>query len=97
MLISSLLDVVWSITRPRTGPRGTELKGYVVVEIDPLHRREDFMKMLGVKPTTFDKMLANGELPPPVKVTGNIKAWPASSIAEFIEGRKAAALADETF
>ena len=65
-----------------------------MVELDPLLRRDAVMAALGVRPTTLDNMLASGELPPPIKVTGNVKAWPKSIIIEFIESRKAAARDD---
>jgi predicted DNA-binding transcriptional regulator AlpA len=59
-----------------------------------LLRREEVLRRIGVKRTTLQKMLDQGELPPPIVVTGNVRAWPESTITAFIEARIAASQAN---
>ncbi len=49
-----------------------------------LLRREEVMKRLGVRRTKFAEMVANGELPPAVVVSGSVRCWREDSIEEFI-------------
>lgn len=65
------------------------LAARVVPEVDvvELLRRADVMKILGVKRTKFAQMIANGELPEAVIVSGKIKAWRSDEIDYFIKTR----------
>lgn len=54
-------------------------------------RSDEVMRRLGVRKTTFWRMIKDGELPAPVNVTGTVNGFLESEIDAFIQSRIEAA------
>ena len=50
-------------------------------------RRDELLALLGLSTSTLYRLMANDEFPRPVRLTGNIVAWPESAISEWLAGR----------
>lgn len=54
-------------------------------------RRTEVEKLTGLSRSTIYRMMASGEFPKPVKITGKAVAWPESAIAAWQASRPVAA------
>jgi prophage regulatory protein len=61
-----------------------------------LIRAEEVMRRLGLRRSKFFEMVSAGELPPPVTVSGRVRAWVESEIDEYIASRIAASRSGTT-
>lgn len=52
-----------------------------------LLRMPEVLRRLSIGRTKFKEMLAAGTFPPPVRVDGNVLAWPDSDVLEFVNSR----------
>lgn len=50
-------------------------------------RRDELLALLGLSTSTLYRLMATDEFPRPVRMTGNIVAWPESAISEWLAGR----------
>lgn len=52
-------------------------------------RRPAVLEITGLSTTTIYDLMAKGEFPRPIKLTGRAVAWPESKIADWLESRTA--------
>lgn len=53
-------------------------------------RRRAVEQLTGLSRSTIYDLMAKGQFPRPVRLTGKAVAWPESAIAEWLASRKAA-------
>lgn len=53
-------------------------------------RRPEVQALTGLARTTIYDLMARGQFPRPVKLTGKAVAWPESKITEWLASREAA-------
>lgn len=51
-------------------------------------RRPAVLEITGLSTTTIYDLMAKGQFPRPVKLTGRAVAWPESEISAWLESRK---------
>ena len=56
---------------------------------DKMLRRPIVENMTGLGRSTIYDLMAKGQFPRPVKLTGRAVAWPESEVAAWLESRKA--------
>ena len=56
---------------------------------DKMLRRPIVEDMTGLGRSTIYDLMAKGQFPRPVKLTGRAVAWPESEVAAWLESRKA--------
>ena len=54
-----------------------------------LLRRQQVEALTGLARSTIFKLVASGEFPAPVKLTGRAVAWPSDAVAAWIDARVA--------
>lgn len=55
-------------------------------QIDRFIRRRDALKMLSVSAATVDRLVAEGRLPPPTRLTPRCVGWPESVLVRLMHG-----------
>ena len=53
-------------------------------------RRPAVQEVTGLSRSTIYDLMAKGDFPRPIKLTGKAVAWPESAIADWLAGREAA-------
>lgn len=54
------------------------------------YRRREIEALTGLARSTLYDLMARGEFPRPVKITGKAVAWPESAVAEWLADRQSA-------
>ncbi|SDF54404.1 AlpA family transcriptional regulator [Rhodobacter capsulatus] len=54
------------------------------------YRRREVEALTGLARSTIYEMMARGEFPRPVKITGKAVAWPESAVADWMADRQSA-------
>ena len=62
--------------------------------LDRMIRRAEVTRLTGLSRPTIYRLMESGDFPKPVKIGPRAVAWPESSISAWMEGRKAAAVAN---
>lgn len=57
---------------------------------DPLLRRNEVERLIGLKRSALYKLIRAGEFPAPVRISERAVAWRQSEISAWIEARQAA-------
>ncbi|MCJ0829117.1 AlpA family phage regulatory protein [Acinetobacter sp. NIPH1876] len=58
------------------------------MQIDRRVRAAEFMQLLSIKRTKFYRMIKNGEIPQPIKVSDREVYWHESSVKKVVEKHK---------
>ncbi|ENX60684.1 hypothetical protein F885_01792 [Acinetobacter higginsii] len=58
------------------------------MQIDRRIRATEFMQLLSIKRTKFYRMIKNGEIPQPIKVSDREVYWHESSVKKVVEKHK---------
>lgn len=70
-----------SITETTIEP---EKRRTTVIPDEMLLRTKDVQKKLGISRTTLHRWQKEGKIPPPIKISQNMVAWPMSQIRQVI-------------
>ncbi len=57
-------------------------------QIDPILRLPDLMQAKRLGRSTIYKLIAEGQLEPPLKISARVVGWRASAVRAFIESRQ---------
>lgn len=55
--------------------------------VEKHYRRDELLALLGLSTSTLYRLMAEDEFPRPVRLTGNIVAWPESVVSEWLDSR----------
>lgn len=55
--------------------------------VEKHYRRDELLALLGLSTSTLYRLMADDEFPRPVRLTGNIVAWPESAISDWLDSR----------
>lgn len=56
--------------------------------IDPLLTEKQVLEKVGFKSTTLHRLVKRGEFPAPVRITSDMRRWPESEVAAYVERKK---------
>lgn len=66
------------------------------IYIDPLIRLKDLIQLIGLGRSTVYKMISQGLLEPPVRISERTVGWRSSTVQAFIESRKSPIATEDT-
>lgn len=55
--------------------------------IEKHYRRDELLALLGLSTSTLYRLMADDEFPRPLRLTGNIVAWPESVVSDWLDSR----------
>lgn len=62
--------------------------GIQLTQIDPILRLPDLMQATRLGRSTIYKLIAEGQLEPPLRISARAVGWRASTVREFIDSRQ---------